>query len=159
MKKGLIIGKFMPLHNGHINLIDFGLRQCDLLVVALVVKSTDTIPLEVRLEWLNWLKSTRPQIEIVVVDEALPRTEKLEEETAKIWTDYFVSKFEDIDIIFSSEYYGDLLADAMSAEHVYFDLHRVNTNISGREIRRYPSRYLEFLPDIVKNYMRMHREN
>jgi HTH-type transcriptional regulator, transcriptional repressor of NAD biosynthesis genes len=29
MKRGLVIGKFMHIHNGHIALIDFAASQCD----------------------------------------------------------------------------------------------------------------------------------
>jgi HTH-type transcriptional repressor of NAD biosynthesis genes len=34
MIRGLVIGKFMPVHNGHIALINFAASQCDELIVS-----------------------------------------------------------------------------------------------------------------------------
>lgn len=153
MKKGLVIGKFMPLHNGHIHLIDYALQQCESLIIAIVVKPSDSIPVEIRLEWLEWLKETRSNIEVRIVDEALPHTETLQEDAAKIWIDFFKKHFADINVIISSEHYGDMLAEAMLIEHVYYDVERVNTNISGQEIRKCPAKNLEFVPEIVRDYL------
>ena len=158
MRQGLVIGKFMPLHNGHIHLIDFALSHCDLLIIAIVAKPTDGIPIEVRLKWLEWLKETRPNIEVRVVDEALPYTETLQEDAAKIWIDYFKKYFSDINVIISSEHYGNMLAEAMSVEHLYYDVERVNTKISGYEIRKCPSKHFEFVPEIVRKYLQEHHQ-
>lgn len=158
MKKGLVIGKFMPLHNGHIHLIDYALLHCDSLIIAIVVKPSDSIPVDIRLEWLEWLKETRPCIEVRIVDEALPHTETLQEDAARIWIDFFKRHFADINVIISSEHYGDMLAKAMSIEHIYYDVERLTINISGQEIRKCPSKNLEFVPEIVRNYLLKHEQ-
>lgn len=36
MKKGLVIGKFMPIHKGHIKLIDYALNNCDTLIILVL---------------------------------------------------------------------------------------------------------------------------
>ena len=36
MKNGLVIGKFMPFHIGHIVMIDFSLKHTDALTVAVL---------------------------------------------------------------------------------------------------------------------------
>lgn len=151
-KEGLVIGKFIPLHFGHMSLIDFALSQCEHLTVALVVKPTDPIELSVRLGWFSWLKDTGRNLSVAVVDEALPQTNGIEEEAAKVWTDYFVRRFTEIDCLFSSEHYGDLLASAMKKPHRYFDVERNQIQISGTTIRKNPSCHLEYLPEPVRAY-------
>lgn len=158
MRRGLVIGKFMPLHYGHIHLIDFALEHCDFLEIALVVKPTDDIPSEVRQAWLSWLKESRKRFEVVVVDEPLPQTATIEADAAKVWTDYFAERFAQIDVIFSSEDYGTMLAEAMGIDHVYYDAERRKTCISGSEIRKNPAKYLAYVPEMVAQYLLEHHQ-
>lgn len=151
-KEGLVIGKFMPLHFGHVSLIDFALSNCEHLTVALVVKPTDPIELSVRLGWFSWLKETGRNLSVAVVDEALPQTDGIQEDAAKVWTDYFVRRFTEIDCLFSSERYGDLLASAMQRPHLYFDVERNQVQISGTAIRENPSCHMAYLPEPVRAY-------
>lgn len=151
-KSGLVIGKFLPLHYGHIHLIDFALKSCELLTIALVVKPADPIPLAVRLSWFEWLKSTGRNINVEVVDEPLPQTEKLETEAANIWTLYFAKRFKGVECLFSSEQYGDILADEMQIVHQYFDVNRNQIQISGTAIRKDPKCHKSYLPEIVQAY-------
>jgi len=59
MRRGLVFGKFMPLHRGHQHLIDTALSQCDDLTI--VVYDSDPagdytpMPIELRLAWLRSL--------------------------------------------------------------------------------------------------------
>lgn len=151
-KNGLVIGKFLPLHFGHIHLIDYALKACECLTVALVVKPTDPIPLEVRLSWFTWLRETGRNICVEVVDEPLPQTAQLEEEAARIWTLYFANRFKGVDCLFSSEAYGDILADEMAIAHRHFDVNRDQIQISGTEIRQDPKCHQNYLPEPVKCY-------
>lgn len=41
--KGLIMGKFMPLHKGHMAMIDFALSKVDNLTILVVANATDQI--------------------------------------------------------------------------------------------------------------------
>ena len=50
---GLVLGKFYPFHAGHQALIRAALRACDRVTVALLGSQVETIPLEVRAEWLR----------------------------------------------------------------------------------------------------------
>src|SRR5438874_13709789 len=67
MRRGLVIGKFMPLHRGHQLLIDAALADCD--DVSVVVYDSrpavryPPMPLEERLRWVTQLY---PQLEQVV---------------------------------------------------------------------------------------------
>jgi HTH-type transcriptional repressor of NAD biosynthesis genes len=52
MKQGLVIGKFLPLHQGHEALIRYAASQCDELIVLLGVKKDEAIPGHLRLKLL-----------------------------------------------------------------------------------------------------------
>src|SRR5712671_1349668 len=53
MKKGLVIGKFMPFHKGHKALIDFAMRNCDELIVLICAEINEPIPAAQRYMWLK----------------------------------------------------------------------------------------------------------
>ena len=53
MKRGLVIGKFMPLHTGHCALIRFAAQQCDEVIVSMTYKHSDPIPGSLRFEWIK----------------------------------------------------------------------------------------------------------
>ncbi|ARK12958.1 adenylyltransferase/cytidyltransferase family protein [Fibrella sp. ES10-3-2-2] len=55
MITGLVFGKFMPVHAGHLALIDFARQQCDQLIVSMSYTATDPIPASVRFGWLTEL--------------------------------------------------------------------------------------------------------
>lgn len=153
MVKGLVIGKFMPLHNGHIKLFEFALERCDELTIAMVVKPCDSIHPGIRKAWLQAYSDTALKpIVIDVVDEPLPKTQGIVPEAAKVWTEYFANRYHGIDRIFSSEQYGNMLAEAMGIEHIFYDEARLTTQISASEIRMNPERHLDYLPEVVRSY-------
>lgn len=53
MKRGLVIGKFMPIHNGHTALINFAASQCDELIVSMSYTPDDKINPELRFQWIK----------------------------------------------------------------------------------------------------------
>lgn len=153
MIKGLVIGKFMPLHNGHIKLFEFALERCDTLIIAMVVKPSDSIQPETRAKWLeDFKKKAGKPIVIDIVDEPLPKTQGIVPEAAKVWTAYFSERYAGVSRIFSSEQYGHMLAEAMGIEHLFYDEARMTTQISGSDIRQNPERHLAYMPEIVQDF-------
>lgn len=157
MTKGLVIGKFMPLHNGHIKLFDFALNHCDELTIAMVVKPCDSIHATIRASWLEayCLTAGKPVL-IDIVDEPLPKTQGIVPEAARVWTEYFSTRYKGIDKIFSSEQYGHMLANAMGIEHMLYDEARMMTQISASDIRLNPEKHLGYLPPYVQAFYTNH---
>src|SRR5436853_130429 len=62
MKRGLVIGKFMPIHNGHIALINFAAAQCDELIVSMSFTPHDPINAELRFIWIQQIFQIQPNI-------------------------------------------------------------------------------------------------
>ena len=152
MTTGLVFGKFMPVHKGHLALIDFALSQCDQLIVSMTVTSEDIIPPELRLYWLTDLLSVYPAIDVVAEsddfhDPTLPLWE-----ATKLWAAFIKRRFPTVSVFFSSEEYAIPLAYHSGLRHVTFDSHRRKVPISATLIRQNPARYWDYIPEIVRSY-------
>jgi HTH-type transcriptional repressor of NAD biosynthesis genes len=152
MSKGLIIGKFMPPHLGHLALIDFGLKKCDKLVVAVCSRPNEPIPGKLRFCWMRQIFQDNPRITIEQIKANLPQEKKSSRKASIVWARYIKKRFPDIDTIFSSEKYGDYLAEYMGVKNILFDKKRAKYNISGTKIRNSPYKYWKFIPKVVRPY-------
>ena len=52
---GIVLGKFMPPHTGHMHLIDFARHYVSRLAIVMDTLPTQPIPAELRLIWLREL--------------------------------------------------------------------------------------------------------
>jgi len=152
MKRGLVIGKFMPLHRGHVALIRFAAEQCDQVIVSITHKPEDPIPGSLRVTWLKSEFEDEQKIEIRESpddfdDESLSYPERMPR-----WVNFLKSRFPEINVVFSSEEYGSLLAAALGIEHIQFDPHRKQFPVSGRLIRNNPFRYWEFIASPARSF-------
>lgn len=151
-KEGLVIGKFMPPHRGHLELINFALHHAQRVTLAVCSRPGADIAQTTRLAWLREIFKEEPRIHIVAVDENLPRSEIHTPEVSEVWNQYFVEHFNYVEAVFSSEEYGHDLADFMGIDHVVYDLKRNNHPVSGTEIRNNPEAFADYLPACVLAY-------
>jgi HTH-type transcriptional repressor of NAD biosynthesis genes len=152
MMYGLVIGKFMPVHKGHLALINFAAERCDRLIVSVSYTSADTIPGELRFHWLTRLMASRPSIEVHKIrddfdDEGLPLNER-----TKKWAGVMASVYPKIDLLFSSEDYGEPFARHLGARLMPFDPERKQHAISATQIREKPLLHWDYIPDVVRPY-------
>ena len=152
MKRGLVIGKFMPIHEGHIALIKFASAQCDELIVSMSYTDQDLIPHHLRFSWLQEIVKDNASIKPELVkddfdDESLPWPERI-----KIWTSFLEMRYGVVHLIVSSEEYGPMLAEHLGALHISFDSKRTKIPVSASLIRHHPFSYWEFIPPIVRPY-------
>ena len=82
MRRGLVIGKFMPLHAGHIALIHFAAKQCEELIVSMTFTNNDPIPGPLRFEWIKEEFKDQPTIKPEISfddfdDESLPMKKRM----------------------------------------------------------------------------------
>jgi HTH-type transcriptional repressor of NAD biosynthesis genes len=153
MKKiGLIIGKFMPYHVGHEALIRFGQQNCDHLYVLLCVNKDEPIAGKIRLRWLLDSFKNDLDIEVRITDIDLPIVPYSSKLISKMWGEQLIKMFPDVNIIFTSERYGDFMAEYMGVEHKIFDNDRIEFFVSGTKIRNHPFVYWNYIPDHVKPY-------
>jgi len=152
VKRGLVIGKFMPLHFGHIALIRFAASQCDELIVSMTYKPNDPIDGELRFGWIKeYFKhdlKIKPSVNLDDFDqESLPIEARM-----NLWVAFIQKRFPPMDTVFSSEKYGDLFAKELGANHVSFDLGKRLTPVSAFLIRQAPFQYWQFIPNVVRPY-------
>jgi len=152
MKRGLVIGKFMPLHHGHIALIDFAAAHCDELIVSMSYNSTDTIPGELRFSWIKEIFKNQPSIKpFSIVDDFDQEDLPLNERT-KIWAERMQQVYPPFTIVFSSEEYGVPFAKNLGAEHKSFDSDRTLFPVSATRIRENPFSYWKYIPHVVRPF-------
>ncbi|RYF61112.1 MAG: hypothetical protein EOO39_31785 [Cytophagaceae bacterium] len=149
---GLVFGKFMPVHAGHLALIEFARQQCDQLIVSMSYTPADPIPAAIRLAWLTELLAPYPTIEVVAEaddfhDPSLPLWE-----ATKAWAMFIRNRFPTVTVFFASEDYGLPLAYHSGLRYVPFDPARQQVPISATLIRQDPARYASFIPGIVQPF-------
>lgn len=152
MKKGLVFGKFMPIHKGHLALIDFALLQCERLIVSMSYTPTDPIPSEVRFQWLHQIFAQNPRIELFQAIDDFPDEGMSLFEATKLWAEFIRQTFPYIEGVFCSEEYGIPLAHHLGLPVVFFDRERVQVPVSATAIRTHPFANWEFIPEIVRPY-------
>src|SRR6186713_474045 len=103
MKRGLVIGRFMPIHQGHIALINFAAEKCDELIISMSYTDADLIDGDLRFFWIKEIFKDQHAIHIHKIrddfdDEALP----LEQRT-KHWAARMREVYPPIHLVVSSE--------------------------------------------------------
>lgn len=136
MRRGLVFGKFMPLHRGHQLLIDRALAEVDDLTVVVYDSAPPgryaPMPLELR---LRWVRELYPQVEsIVPAPDPLRHPDSDDPANAHVYADAlgFLGPF---DRVFSSERGYARFAELLGAKHVVVDEARDLVPTSGTAIR------------------------
>lgn len=141
LRTGLVLGKFMPPHRGHEALIRFALEHCDRLIVLVCAYAHEPIPGPLRLDWVKKSFASDASIDVEYCDEALPNAPFSSREVSKAWADYLVQRFPQLTHIFTSESYGDYVAEYAGITHMAFNPERNLVPVSATLIRQSPFRY------------------
>ena len=149
MTRGLVLGKFLPYHAGHAHLIRAARAQVDELVVLVCSVEREPIPGALR---FRWVRDSHPDCRVVHVAEEVPQAPEDDLEFWPIWTDLVARHAGDIDVVFTSEDYGDELARRIGARHVCVDRERLTVAASGRAVRAAPFRHWDLVPPKVRPY-------
>lgn len=134
---GVIVGRFLPPHDGHHHLIETAVAQCGHLTVILCGKPVDPIPPELR---AGWLRELHPRAEILLIDD------REDEQDLRIWAANTLRWLGRIpDAVFTSERYGESFAKHLGAHHILVDLERGTVPCSGTMIRANPFAHWQFI--------------
>jgi HTH-type transcriptional repressor of NAD biosynthesis genes len=150
--RGLVIGKFMPIHLGHVALINFAAQQCHELIVSMSYTDADPIHHNLRFQWICEIFQHDKRIKPALVkddfdDETLPWNER-----TKIWADFIRKTYPAIDVLFTSEKYGEPFGRHLGVKHISFDPFRLQIPVSATRIRENPFHYWSFIPPVVRPY-------
>jgi HTH-type transcriptional regulator, transcriptional repressor of NAD biosynthesis genes len=147
MTRGLILGKFAPLHRGHQLLIERSLAQCDETVV-LVYESREVtrVPLNVRAGWIRMLY---PRV-TVIEGTNCPAATGRDPATMRLQEEYIASVVpRPITHFFSSEWYGAHVSASLGAIDVRVDEARKAMPVSGTMIRTNPAAFQNWVDPMV----------
>ncbi len=143
---GVVIGKFYPPHKGHKYLIDTASEHVNHLMVLVVEAEGQTIPGELRAQWI---REIHPDVEVkLILDDVEPDNSQQWAERTIEWLGQAPN------VVFTSEEYGERYAGFMKAKHVLVDQERTHIPICATKIRENPLQYLDFLEPCVQEYYR-----
>lgn len=148
MTTGLVLGKFMPPHNGHVHLCTFAASMVDRLCIVVGSLPSEPIPGTVRHAWMTELF---PHCDVVHLPDDLPQLPEDHPDFWALWKHALtrVAPYP-IDVVIASEDYGHRLASELDATFIPCDTTRSAVPISGSAIRESPMRHWEHLPSPVR---------
>lgn len=149
MRRGLVLGKFLPYHRGHAHLIHTARVQVDELVVLVCSIRREPIPGALR---YAWVRDAHPDCRVVHVAEEVPQAPEEDECFWPIWTDLIQRYAGAVDVVFTSEAYGDELGCRIGARHVCVDRARRVVPISGTAARNDPLGQWDYLAPQTRAY-------
>jgi len=149
-KKGFVLGKFLPPHSGHLHLIHSAMEMVEELTVLVCTIEKEPIPGSLR---YLWMKELLPQTRVIHVTDEVPSYPKEDPEFWNIWTALLKREVHpETEAFFSSEDYGDEVAERLGIKHVMIDRSRNVVPVSGTQIREEPFMYWKFIPKNVRPY-------
>lgn len=151
-KHGLVIGKFYPVHAGHLNLVRTALARCERVTVQVLYSSQESIPATLRAEWL---RDELPGAHVLVELDDAP----VDYSSDAAW-DVHVAIMKTallrsgvatpVDAVFTSDRYGAELARRFDASWEQVDPGRQAITISGTAVRTDPGAHWWALPPAVR---------
>lgn len=131
---GFTIGKFAPLHKGHQLLIETALKEMNEMYV--VIYDTNIIDINVK-QRANWIKQLYPDVHIIYAYNS-PQKYGLDDESVKIQMEYLSELIKDIPVthFYSSELYGEKVANYLNIRNRVVDLERKQIPISSTMVRK-----------------------
>lgn len=141
---GLVIGKFLPPHQGHKLLIDTATEQSARVAVIVCGKPGDPIPGERR---AAWLREIHPHAEVILIDD------RYDSQDSRVWAENTLRWLGRApDAVFTSEDYGERYAALMGSRHVLVDQARGRVPVSGTAVRGDPYAHWRFLEASVRGW-------
>lgn len=149
-KNGMVLGKFLPPHKGHMYLIDFAKNFVDELTVVVGTLKAEIIPGELRYQWM---KELYPEVNVVHLEDENPQCPEEHPDFWGIWQRSLLNVLPyEVDYVFASEAYGAPLADVLDAQFIPCDEKRALFPISGTDIRNDVYQNWDFIPQNVRQY-------
>jgi NadR type nicotinamide-nucleotide adenylyltransferase len=150
MTTGMLLGKFLPPHLGHVYLGEFAARFVDRLTIVTCSLKRQPIPGELR---FRWMRELFPFESVVHLTDELPQEPAEHPDFWNLWRTALLRVLPGKpDFVFASEDYGRRLADELGARFIPVDRERGAVPVSGTAIRTDPMANWEFIPRCVRPY-------
>lgn len=124
--------------------------QVEELTVLVCTIKAEPIPGELR---YSWMKELLPDVNVIHVRDEVPSYPHESPDFWAIWIPLLKREIDaETDVFFSSETYGDEVAELLGIKHVMIDRERVTVPVSATAIRTDPFANWDFIPENVKPY-------
>lgn len=133
MSHALLVGKFLPVHRGHLALFEAARTRCSRTTIVLERRWDDPIPWDVR--W-RWLVESCPWARVVVPEPTLPPRPGEERAVLAEWIAAIDGIAPEVTHVFSGDPDRFGLASGLGAQFVHVD--RTVDRIQGGQIRQNP---------------------
>lgn len=143
----MVLGKFLPPHDGHVHLCRAAQRMCDELLVVVGSLQAEPIPGEQRVAWMRELV---PGAQVVHHTTELPQLPEQHPEFWRLWRESLLGLVGRVDRVFSSDDYGMRLATELGAAWIPIDPQRETFAISGTAVRADPMACWDAIPRCVR---------
>ncbi len=132
------------------HLIQSAMKQVEELTVLVCTLQKEPIPGILRYQWI---KELFPDANVVHVTDEVPSYPHEHPDFWDIWTS-LLKRVNDADteVFFSSEDYGEEVAERMGIKHILIDKERNTVPISATKIRENSFENWDYIPDNVKPY-------
>jgi NadR type nicotinamide-nucleotide adenylyltransferase len=148
MKRGLVLGKFLPPHTGHLYLLEFARNFCSDLTVVVGTLASEPIDGALRHAWMRELC---PGAKVLHLTDENPQSPEQHPEFWAIWRASLRRILpQPPDLVFASERYGERLAHELEARFVIVDPARCAVPVSGTAVRANPLAHFDHLPLCVR---------
>jgi NadR type nicotinamide-nucleotide adenylyltransferase len=147
MTCGIVIGRFMPLHNGHIALICTAQALVDHLTVILCCQPGDAIASEQR---LRWLVDTFPSLRIVTIQLPAPQHASGPENISRLEHEIRHVHRAPVDQLIASDRRQAEIAAAIGARFVLIDPDHHAVPVTSEQVRSDPRAQWRFVPPAVR---------
>lgn len=154
--KALVIGKFMPLHKGHLALIDFAATQAETVSVCVTGHKGEVVSCAVRALWVieSYAQNFSINVRNLSYDPSKLNESSVSDLKSSVeWAEYLKAELEDffeIDVIIGSEMYVKYMADYLGIGYIIYDEKRENMPISATDIKGDIIRYWDYLSPAAK---------
>lgn len=145
----------MPLHQGHLALIEFALYHCEHVHILLCDTAQEPIKGEIRWQWLEHTFKQHPNItlhRLSYTETELPNTSVSSWSISEQWANYLKQYFISVDVFVSSEPYGAYMAHFLNIPYLNFDIKRTHQPISATQIREKPLKHWAFIAPAAHPY-------
>jgi HTH-type transcriptional repressor of NAD biosynthesis genes len=147
---GMMLGKFLPPHYGHVYLGDFALNFVKELTIVVGTLKREPIPGHLRYQWM---KQLFPGVNVVHLEEELPQDPSEHSDFWQLWQ----TALENIlpcrpEVIFASEPYGKKLAEVLGGRFIPVNPDRSIRPVSGTAVRADPYAHWDLIPPPVRAF-------
>ncbi|WP_264062556.1 AAA family ATPase [Mycobacterium angelicum] len=145
---GMVLGRFLPPHAGHVYLCEFARRWVDDLTIIISVQAGDPFSGTQRLAWMQELFPFDRVVYLASENPQQPSPHPPSWDVWKVWLEEVLPRRPDF--VFSSEPYGAEFAKIFGARFVSVDQPRSIVPISATRIRADPFANWQHIPRCVR---------